>query len=71
MSTLTVQLTLPQDLLEVLNVPETQLETQILKLVALELFRQERQQRELAQQQLAEMEAMLDRYRERFGELPE
>jgi hypothetical protein len=32
---------------------------------------QERQQRELAQQQLAEMEAMLDRYRERFGELPE
>ena len=42
MSTLTVQLNLPQDLLEVLNVPETQLETQILKLVALELFRQER-----------------------------
>jgi hypothetical protein len=64
-------LNLPQDLLEVLNVPETQLETQILKLVALELFRQERQQRELAQQQLAEMEARLDRYRERFGELPE
>ncbi len=42
MSTLTVQLNLPQDLLEVLNVPEAQLETQILKLVALELFRQER-----------------------------
>ena len=42
MSKLTVQLNLPQDLLEVLNVPETQLETQILKLVALELFRQER-----------------------------
>lgn len=32
---------------------------------------QERQQRELTQQQLAEMEAMLDRYREHFGELPE
>lgn len=42
MSKLTVQLNLPQDLLEVLNVPEAQLETQILKLVALELFRQER-----------------------------
>jgi hypothetical protein len=32
---------------------------------------QERQQRELTQQQLAEMEIILDRYRERFGELPE
>ncbi len=42
MSKLTIQLNLPQDLLEVLNVPEAQLETQILKLVALELFRQER-----------------------------
>jgi predicted HTH domain antitoxin len=42
MSKLTVQFNLPQDLLEVLNVPEAQLETQILKLVALELFRQER-----------------------------
>jgi hypothetical protein len=31
---------------------------------------QERQQRELAQQQMIEMEAMLARYRERFGELP-
>ncbi|MBW4575866.1 MAG: Uma2 family endonuclease [Aphanothece sp. CMT-3BRIN-NPC111] len=31
---------------------------------------QERQQRELAQQQMGEMEAMLARYRERFGELP-
>jgi Uma2 family endonuclease len=32
---------------------------------------QERQQRELAQQQLAEMEATLARYREQFGDLPE
>lgn len=32
---------------------------------------QERQQRELAQQQIAEMERLLDRYRERFGELPD
>lgn len=31
----------------------------------------ERQQRELAQQQAAELEAMLDRYRERFGDLPD
>jgi Uma2 family endonuclease len=32
---------------------------------------QERQQKEQAQQQLAEMVALLARYRERFGELPE
>jgi len=32
---------------------------------------QERQQRELTQQQLAETQVMLDRYRERFGDLPE
>jgi hypothetical protein len=32
---------------------------------------QERLQREQAQQQVVEMEALLTRYRERFGELPE
>jgi hypothetical protein len=30
----------------------------------------ERQQRQLAQQQLSEMEALLELYRQRFGELP-
>lgn len=32
---------------------------------------QERQQREQAQQQLAEMQSLLARYREQFGDLPE
>ncbi|MBD2206849.1 Uma2 family endonuclease [Calothrix sp. FACHB-1219] len=36
-----------------------------------EVAQQEQQQRQQAQQQLAEMEAMLARYKERFGELPE
>jgi hypothetical protein len=40
------------------------------RLIAEEQAQQERQQRELAQQQLAEIEAVLDRYRKRFGELP-
>ncbi len=31
----------------------------------------EQQQRELAQQQAKELESLLGRYRERFGELPE
>lgn len=36
-----------------------------------EVAEQERQQKEQAQQQLTEMELLLARYRERFGELPE
>lgn len=36
-----------------------------------EAAEQERQQKEQAQQQLAEMAALLARYRDRFGELPE
>ncbi|KAB8320970.1 Uma2 family endonuclease [Tolypothrix campylonemoides VB511288] len=36
-----------------------------------EVAQQERLQREQAQQQVAEMEALLARYREQFGELPE
>jgi hypothetical protein len=36
-----------------------------------EFAQQEQQQRQQAQQQLAEVEAVLARYRERFGELPE
>lgn len=36
-----------------------------------EMAQQERQQKEQAEQQVAEMEALLVRYRERFGELPE
>ncbi|MGD2181380.1 Uma2 family endonuclease [Lusitaniella coriacea] len=36
-----------------------------------EVARQEQQQREQAEQQLAETETLLARYRERFGELPE
>ncbi len=36
-----------------------------------EAAQQEQKQRQKAEQQLAEMEAMLARYRERFGELPE
>ncbi|HEY9821506.1 MAG TPA: Uma2 family endonuclease [Candidatus Sericytochromatia bacterium] len=39
--------------------------------LAEERAEQERQQRDQAQQQLAEMEATLARYREQFGELPE
>ncbi len=42
MSTLTVSLKLPRDLLGALDIPEAQLETRILELVALELFRQDR-----------------------------
>ena len=42
MNTLTVNLKLPRDLLGALDIPEAQLETRILELVALELFRQER-----------------------------
>lgn len=42
MSTLTVNLQLPRDLLGALDVPEAKLEAPILELVALELFRQER-----------------------------
>ncbi len=36
-----------------------------------EMAQQERQQKEQAKQQVAEMQALLVRYRERFGELPE
>jgi Uma2 family endonuclease len=36
-----------------------------------EVVHQEQQQRQQAEQQLAQMESMLARYRERFGELPE
>ncbi|MCV3212847.1 Uma2 family endonuclease [Plectonema radiosum NIES-515] len=36
-----------------------------------EVAQQERQQRELAEQQAAEMQALLQRYRDRFGELSE
>lgn len=36
-----------------------------------EAAQQEQEQRQKAEQQLAEMQAMLARYRERFGELPE
>jgi len=39
--------------------------------LAEERAEQERQQRDQAQQQLAEMEATLGRYREQFGDLPE
>ena len=42
MSTVTVNLQIPRDLLGTLDIPETQLEMRILELVALELFRQER-----------------------------
>jgi hypothetical protein len=59
------KLLIPDELVTALN-QETQA-----RLLAEAQAEQERQQRELAQQQLAEMEAMLDRYRERFGELPE
>lgn len=59
------KLLIPDELVAALN-QETQA-----RLLAEAQAEQERQQRELAQQQLAEMEAMLARYRERFGELPE
>jgi hypothetical protein len=36
-----------------------------------EVAQQEKQQRELAEQQAAEMQALLQRYRDRFGELSE
>ncbi len=36
-----------------------------------EMVEQERQQRQQAEQQVAEMESLLARYRERFGELSE
>lgn len=42
MSNITVSLQLPRDLLGALNIPEAQLGTEILELLALELFRQER-----------------------------
>jgi hypothetical protein len=45
-------------------------ETQARQL-AQEQAERERQQRELTQQQLTEMEAQLNRYRERFGDLPD
>lgn len=36
-----------------------------------EVAKQERNQRQLAQQQAAEMTELLERYRQRFGELPD
>ncbi len=42
MSNLTINLQLPRDLLGALNIPEAQLVPEILELLALELFRQER-----------------------------
>jgi len=42
MSTLTVALDLPRDLLGVLDVPHAQLETRLRELIALELFREGR-----------------------------
>jgi len=42
MSTLTVALDLPRDLLGVLDVPQAQLETRLRELIALELFREAR-----------------------------
>ena len=42
MSSLTVSLSLPRDLLGTLDIPEAQLPNQILELLALELFRQGR-----------------------------
>lgn len=52
------KLLIPDELVQALQLAEERAE-------------QERQQREVAQQQMAEMEALLTRYRERFGELPE
>ncbi len=59
------KLLIPDELAEALRE-----ETQARKL-AEEVANRERQQRELAQQQMGEMEIMLARYRERFGELPD
>jgi len=42
MSTLTVALELPRDLLGALEVPQTEMEAQLRKLIALELFREGR-----------------------------
>lgn len=42
MEQLRVELDLPRDLLGALDVPETELETQLKMLIALELFRQDR-----------------------------
>lgn len=42
MTELTINLNLPRDLLGVLNIPESQLPQQILEIIALELFRQQR-----------------------------
>ena len=42
MSNITINLQLPRDILGTLNIPESQLSSQILELLALELFRQER-----------------------------
>ena len=42
MNELQVNFSLPRDLLSVFNVPETQLSKQVLQLVTLELFRQQR-----------------------------
>ena len=42
MSTLTVALSLPRDLLGALDIPQVQLETRLRELIALELFREGR-----------------------------
>ena len=42
MSTLTVALNLPRDLLGALDIPQVQLETRLRELIALELFREGR-----------------------------
>lgn len=42
MSNLTISLNLPRDLLGALNIPESQLPRQILEILAIELFRQQR-----------------------------
>lgn len=42
MTDLTISLSLPRDLLGALNIPEAQLPQQILEILALELFRQQR-----------------------------
>jgi Uma2 family endonuclease len=59
------KLLIPDELVQALH-QETQA-----RQLAEERAEQERQQRDLAQQQLAEMEALLSRYREQFGDLPE
>jgi predicted HTH domain antitoxin len=42
MTDLTISLNLPRDLLGALNIPESQLPQQILEILALDLFRQQR-----------------------------